>query len=76
MEAFGLSFGERLGLVREDNNLTKSAIASLMGVSPSTWASYENETSFPSQQTIKKFCDTFDINEEWLFTSDGKVYQR
>lgn len=75
MEAFGISFGERLGLVREDNNLTKSAMARMMGVSPSTWASYENETSFPSPQTIKKFCETFNVNVEWLFSSEGKVYR-
>ena len=75
MEACGISFGDRLGLVREDNNLTKSAIARMMGVSPSTWASYENETSFPSPQIIKKFCKTFNVKEEWLFSSEGKVYR-
>ena len=74
MEAFGISFGERLGLVREDNGLTKSAMAREMGVSPSTWASYENETSFPSPKTIRKFCETFNVNEEWLFTCEGSVY--
>ncbi len=76
MEAFGISFGERLGLVREDNNLTKSAMARIAGVAPSTWGTYEKGTSFPSYKTIRLFCEYFNVDEEWLFTGVGRAYLR
>lgn len=69
-----ISFGSRLEYVREEYQLTKSAVAKLVGVAPSTWGTYEHDLSFPAYDTIIRFCELFKVNQDWLFTNEGEVY--
>ena len=71
----GFSFGMRMGIVREDHGLSISAMARTVGVAPSTWNSYENDKSFPGPQTIANFCSIYHVNEEWLNTNYGWIYE-
>lgn len=68
------SFGERLEYIREEYGLTKSAMAKAVGVSSSTWGTYEYDSSFPAMNTISKFCELFNVDMEWLFSGEGDVY--
>lgn len=70
----GFTFGMRLGCVREDQEYTKSGMAKALGISPSTWASYENDKSFPSTGTIMLFCRLFGVREKWLMENEGPIY--
>lgn len=70
----GFSFGMRLGDVREGLGLTKSAMAKSLGIAPSTWSSYENDMTFPSQDTIDLFCQLYNVNMGWLMTNEGPEY--
>lgn len=49
-------------------------MAEAVGVSPSTWGTYENDSSFPAPKTIDKFCMLFHVNQDWLFTNEGEIY--
>ena len=71
----GFTFGMRLGCVREDHELTMAAMARSVGISPSTWSKYENDLSFPGPQTIANFCSIYHVNEEWLNTNIGQIYE-
>lgn len=70
----GFTFGMRLGDVREGQGLTKSAMAKSLGIAPSTWSSYENDRTFPSQDTIDLFCQLYNVNMGWLMTNEGPEY--
>ena len=70
----GFTFGMRLGDVREGQGLTKSAMAKSLGIAPSTWSSYENDMTFPSQDTIDLFCQLYNVNMGWLMTNEGPEY--
>ena len=70
----GFTFGMRLGDVREGQGLTKSAMAKSLGIAPSTWSSYENDMTFPSQDTIDLFCKLYNVNMGWLMTNEGPEY--
>ena len=70
----GFTFGMRLGDVREGQGLTKSAMAKTLGIAPSTWSSYENDRTFPSQDTIDLFCQLYNVNMGWLMTNEGPEY--
>ncbi|MBR2259418.1 MAG: helix-turn-helix domain-containing protein [Blautia sp.] len=71
----GFTFGMRMGSVREEHGLTMSEMAKSVGVSPSTWKNYENDITFPGQQTIANFCSIYHVNEEWLNTNCGWIYE-
>ena len=71
---FGYTFGERLEYVRNDHGLTIKAMAASVGVAPAIWRKYEKDESFPSEETLWKFCGIYHINREWLDTSEGEIY--
>ena len=71
----GFTFGMRMGCVREDHELSMSAMAKSLGIALSTWSSYENDKSFPGPQTIANFCSIYHVNEEWLNTNCGWIYE-
>lgn len=70
----GFSFGMRMGCVREDNEMTKAAMARSLSISPSTWLSYENDNTFPTEKTIELFCKLYHVNRDWLFSNEGPIY--
>ncbi len=72
---FGFSLGDRFRYVRESHQLTRKAIAEMLRLSPSTWASYENDRTVPSQATIANICSIFHVREEWLWENDGAAYE-
>ncbi len=71
---FGFTLGERLGKIRKDHHLTKKAMAEKAGVSPSTWAGYENDMTVPSEATVVRLCGIFHVNEDWLWENEGEIY--
>lgn len=74
MNTFGFTFGERLEYVRNDHGLTAKAMAESVGVTGTTWRKYEKDESFPSPDTLWKFCGVYHVNEDWLNTSEGEIY--
>lgn len=54
-----MSFAENFRAARKELKLTQMEVAKLIGVERSAVAHYENDTSFPTLATIKKFAKFF-----------------
>ena len=70
----GYSFGMRLECIRDDRNLSLKKMAESVGVSPTTWRTYEKDLSFPSESTLWNLCGIYHVNREWLDTNCGGMY--
>jgi transcriptional regulator with XRE-family HTH domain len=60
------SFGERIRLLREEQNLGQKEIAALLNVSVSTVGKYENELRTPPPKTIHALADFFHVSTDYL----------
>jgi transcriptional regulator with XRE-family HTH domain len=65
------TFGERLRLLREEQNLGQKEIAAALKVSISTVGKYENEQRTPSPNTINKLADFFHVSTDFLLGRTG-----
>lgn len=68
------SFGLRMYWIRELNGLPATKVAVLIGISPSTLRSYEDDKTIPLPKTTDKFCEVFGVNKQWLMSGDGDVF--
>ena len=65
---------ERLRAVRRSLDLTQKQFAEKIGIKQNTVATYELGRIAPSESVIKLICNTFDINEDWLRTGSGEMF--
>lgn len=56
----------RFKQVRKSKNMSQKEVADLLGVSDVSISKIESGQNNPSNQTVKMFCDHFNIREEWL----------
>ena len=68
-----MKFGEKLKSLREQNNLTQSAVAKALGVTQRTISYYENNNVVPNDPTaLNKLAALFGITlDELLLKNDG-----
>lgn len=66
---------ERIKLIRENAKLTQEAFGKKIGSARNTIANYENGNRTPSNAIILSICRQFSVNEEWLLTGKGDMYQ-
>jgi len=64
---------ERIIKIRESLGLTQQEFADKIGVAQSTIAGYEKGIRKPKELFIRKLCQEFNINENWLRTGKGKM---
>ena len=71
--------GERLRILRESVKLSQVKMAELLGVKQSSINRYEQGQSAPSQETLVKYADYFDVSMDYLFARtdnpQGKLYE-
>lgn len=60
------SFGERLILLRESHGVTRTEVASAIGVSKVTIWKWENDQSFPRPDKLRRLASTFGISASLL----------
>ena len=70
----GYSFGMRLECIRDNHNLSLKKMAESMGVSHTTWRTYEKDLSFPSESTLWNLRGIYHVNRERLDTNCGEMY--
>ena len=63
---------ERIKELREKNNLTISAFARSLGISPTSVSLYESGRQNPGKKTIQRICEVYGVDESYL-TSDDKA---
>lgn len=66
------TIAERLKQIRLMNGVEKkSDFAEMLGVKRTTYGSYERGVSFPPVEVLRKICDRFNVDMEWLLTGKG-----
>jgi transcriptional regulator with XRE-family HTH domain len=63
---FMATFGERLKLLREQKDLSQEALGKIFHLTQSIIAHYEAGRKQPSQQTLRKFADFFNVSVDYL----------
>ena len=66
---------ERLKELRKTLNLTQQEFAEKIGVKRNTIAQYESGRNAPIDAVITLICRTYGVNETWLRTGEGEMFQ-
>lgn len=67
-------YHDRMRGLREDNDLTQTQVASVLGVAQTTYSQYElNQRSMPIEYLIK-LCEFYDVSADYMlgFTKNKK----
>ena len=67
---------ERFKLIRKSKKITQQAFANSLGLSQNFIAQIEMGTKTPSERTIKDICREFHVNETWLRTGEGEMFDK
>lgn len=67
---------ERLRKLRRTLDLTQQEFAGRIGSKRNTIAKYETEANTPSAAVISLICREFNVNEVWLRTGEGDMFNK
>lgn len=67
---------ERIALVRKSLGLTQEKFAEQVGLSRNFMWMVESGTRVPSDRTISDICREFNVNEMWLRTGEGEMFNQ
>lgn len=65
---------ERIKQIRKEKKLSQAKFGELLGVSRDVISNYEMGRVEPTDLFIGYLCNTFDINELWLRTGEGNMF--
>lgn len=65
---------ERIKELRKELGLTQTEFAERIGSAQNTITGYETGRRVPSSQVITLIARTFDVNETWLRTGEGEMF--
>lgn len=66
---------DRLKKLRKELDLTQQAFADKIGVKQNTIAQYEMGRTTPSDAIIFSICREFGVNEKWLRSGEGEMFE-
>lgn len=69
-----MTIGERVKELRKQVNLTQQAFADRLNLKRNTVGSYEVNVVEPSDRTISDICREFNVNETWMRTGEGEMF--
>ena len=67
---------ERIRLLRKELGLNQSDFGYKIGVKQGTVAGYESGARTPLDAVVSSICREFDVNEEWLRTGEGEMFEQ
>ena len=67
---------ERIALVRKSLGLTQEKFAEQVGLSRNFMWMIESGTRVPSNRTVSDICREFNVNETWLRTGEGEMFNQ
>ena len=67
---------ERIRLLRKELGLNQSDFGNKIGVKQGTVAGYESGARTPLDAVVSYICREFDVNEEWLRTGEGEMFEQ
>lgn len=71
-----MTIGERVKELRKQVSLTQQAFADRLNLKRNTVGSYEVNVVEPSDRTISDICREFNVNETWLRTGEGEMFNQ
>ncbi len=69
-----MSVGARIKTIRDNLDITQAVFADRLGTARNTIANYEIGRREPKDATIKAICREFNVNENWLRTGKGEMF--
>lgn len=66
---------ERIKKLRKILDLTQQEFADKLGIRQNTVAKYETGRGTPTRSVVSLICREFRVNEEWLRTGAGEIFQ-
>lgn len=71
-----MTIGHRLSTIRKSPTvkMTQAEFASSIGLARAAYAMYEVDKNTPPPATIKLICMTYHVNQVWLETGVGEMY--
>lgn len=66
---------EQLKKLRKHLDMTQQAFADKIGMKQNTIAQYEMGRTIPSDAIVFSICREFGVNEEWLRTGEGEMFE-
>ncbi|MDB8552871.1 helix-turn-helix domain-containing protein [Turicibacter sanguinis] len=70
-----MSFGDRVKQIRKEAKLNQENFAKRINLSRSNLSNIEIERVTLTDRVINDICSEFNINKEWLLTSEGEMYK-
>lgn len=67
---------DRIKQIRKRLDLTQQEFADKIGIKQNTVATYEMGRTTPSDRAIFSICQTFNVNETWLRTGEGEMFNQ
>lgn len=69
-----ISFGLRIRELRKVLEMTQNDFAIRIGLTQNTITKYETGLRSPSNQIVISICREFNVNEDWLRTGNGDMF--
>lgn len=66
---------ERLRQLRKALDITQQEFADRIGIKRNSYANYETGRNTPIDAIILSICREFNVNEEWLRTGEGEIFE-
>ena len=66
---------ERLRLLRKSLDITQQEFADRIGIKRNSYANYETGRNTPIDAIILSICREFGVNETWLRTGEGEMFE-
>ncbi|MDT4375458.1 helix-turn-helix domain-containing protein [Blautia coccoides] len=67
---------DRLRQLRKSLDLTQQQFADKIGIKRNSYANYETGRNTPIDAILLSICREFGVNEEWLRTGEGEMFEQ
>lgn len=70
---YSMNFGEKLRVIRKENNLNQTEMGEKLLMEQSTYSRYESNETKPTLELINRVVNVFNVSIEWLFEAESKT---
>nr|DAM48725.1 MAG TPA: helix-turn-helix domain protein [Caudoviricetes sp.] len=71
-----MTIGERIKILRKEKCLSMEDFGAIIGMGKSAVSRIENGVNGTTDQTIRSICREFGVNEQWLRTGEGEMFEQ
>jgi len=71
-----MTIGERVKILRKEKCLSMEDFGAIIGMGKSAVSRIENGVNGTTDQTIRSICREFGVNEQWLRTGEGEMFEQ